>query len=353
MRKPKALVSGLLCMLSMLCLALPAFADGPVNSQQTMKEIRQNPDVIATGIFTYGNGDDQYGLIRKMYEGKSLEEYAGSYQAQDVADSLNLAMQNYQDGVQVTHKVYSEQEIAQDADKDKVELYYFPAKEANGKYAIILGGNIVFTSGEMREGVASAAQLHEQGYAVFVLRYRIWMDMSNNASMDDLGAAVKYITDRAEEFGVQTEDYAVFGFSSGGQLAALFGDKEIGYGKYGVPKPGALVLNYAILDLSIMKPVYHYLYDIGNFKWTYYWSNVLDVVNEDYPPVYIWRGENDTDLGSTDQYLEFEAILEELGVPHEMVIYANAPHAIGTGVGTDAEGWIPKAVAFWEQQTAA
>lgn len=349
----KVFLSSLLFLLAGLCLTLPAFADGPIDSQMTMKEIRQDPLVAATGIFTYGNGDDQYGLIRKMYEDKTLGGYAGSYQAEDIADGLNLAVHNYQNGVQVTYKVYSEQETAQNSDKDKVELYYFPAKEAGAKYAIVLGGNIVFTSGELREGVATAAQLHEMGYAVFVLRYRIWMDMGDNAPMDDLGAAVKYITDHAEEFGVQTEDYAIFGFSSGGQIAALFGDREIGYSRYDVPKPGALILNYAILDLSIMKPLYHYLYDIGNFKWTYYWSNVLDVVSKDYPPIYIWRGENDTNLGSMDQYREFEAILEELGVSYEMTVYANAPHAIGTGAGTDAEGWLQKAAAFWEQQTAA
>lgn len=354
MKKAKAFLSSLLLVIvGALCLTATAFADGPVDTQQTMKEIRENPLVAATGIFTYGNGDGEYALMRKLYENKTLEDYAGSYQAEDIAASLNLAIRNYQDGVQVTHKVYSAEQIEQDSDKDKVELYYFPAKEANAKYAIVLGGNIIFTSGELREGVATAAQLHDMGYAVFVLRYRIWMDMSDNAPMDDLGAALQYINAHADEFGVQTEDYAIFGFSSGGQLAALFGDEEIGYGKYGLPKPGALILNYAILDLSIMKPVYHYLYDIGNFKWTYYWSNVLDVVNEDYPPIYIWRGENDSDLGSTDQYEQFDAILDELGVPHEMTIYANAPHAIGTGVGTDAEGWLLKAAAFWEQYTAA
>ena len=33
--------------------------------------------------------------------------------------------------------------------------------------------------------------------------------------------------------------------------------------------------------------------------------------------------------------------------------YNNAPHKIGPGRGTDAEGWITEAVTFWENQTAA
>lgn len=352
MRKPKIFVRALFCVLSALCLTMPAFAEGPISSQQTMREIRQEPGIVSSGIFTYGNGDNELKWLERLFGNQTLEEYAGSYQAEDCAEGLNLAIRNDAAGRQVTYKVYSDAEIEQDASKENVELYYFPAEEENAKYVIAMGGNVFFTSGELREGVASAAQLHEQGYAVFVLRYRIWTDMGNNAPMDDLGAAVKFITDHADEFDVQAEDYAILGYSSGGQLATLFGDEEIGYGKYGVPKPGVLMLSYAILDLQIVKPVYHCLYDWGNDQWTYYWCNVLDVVNEDYPPIYVWRGEQDANLGSVEHYQKFDARLDELGVTHKMVIYKNAPHAIGTGVGTDAEGWLYDAVAFWEEQTA-
>lgn len=61
--------------------------------------------------------------------------------------------------------------------------------------------------------MASAAQLHDMGYGVFVLRYRIWMDMGDNAPLEDLARAVEYITAHAEELGVQPEDYALVGFS--------------------------------------------------------------------------------------------------------------------------------------------
>lgn len=38
-------------------------------------------------------------------------------------------------------------------------------------------------------------------------------------------------------------------------------------------------------------------------------------------------------------------------VPHKQVVYNDAPHGIGLGRGTDAEGWLNDAVAFWEAQT--
>ena len=69
-------------------------------------------------------------------------------------------------------------------------------------------------------------KLHKEGYAVFVLRYSIWLDLSDNAPLQDLGNAVRYITDHAQEFDVQPEKYAIVGYSSGGHLAGLFGSEK-------------------------------------------------------------------------------------------------------------------------------
>ena len=222
------------------------------------------------------------------------------------------------------------------------------------KFAVVLGGNIAFTSGELREGMASAAQLHDMGYGVFVLRYRIWMDMGDNAPLEDLARAVEYITAHAEELGVQPEDYALVGFSSGGQVAGVFANSKRGYGRYHVAKPGVLLLGYSVSDTSVMKPVYHTLYDIGTCGWRYYWTSLDKAVEEGYPPVYFWRGNDDSMLGPAwmpGQYNDFEKALQACNVPYKRVTYQHAPHAIGTGNGTDAEGWMTQAAAFWEAHT--
>ena len=46
-----------------------------------------------------------------------------------------------------------------------------------------------------------------------------------------------------------------------------------------------------------------------------------------------------------------ERALQQSNVTHLYRVYDNAPHAIGAGKGTDAEGWLNDAVAFWEAQT--
>ena len=39
------------------------------------------------------------------------------------------------------------------------------------------------------------------------------------------------------------------------------------------------------------------------------------------------------------------------GVPHEEKVYEDAGHGIGIGLGTEAEGWLNAAVAFWKKVT--
>ena len=346
--------------LLLVLLALPAaaaeYGQADITADMTMKEIRANPSIAGCGISTYGDGDADSMTLRKLFENKTLRSYVGVCQAEDCAKGLNMAIENYNAGLQVTYQVYNPEEIAADASLGAVQLYYFPAEVPNARYAIVLGGNVAMTSGELREGVATVPQLHELGYTVFVLRHSIWLDLSDNGPLQDLGNAVRYITDHAQEFDVQTENYAVIGYSSGGHLAGLFAsDQAFGYQTYGVPKPGALFLGYAINNFSEVKPVYHAVMDPGVWDWRYYWSTIAGVVTDDYPPVYFWYGKNDLVLplmGAWAQGPALQKALDAHNVPYEMHVYQNAGHAVGTGHYTDADGWLADAAAFWEQHTA-
>lgn len=45
-----------------------------------------------------------------------------------------------------------------------------------------------------------------------------------------------------------------------------------------------------------------------------------------------------------------EKALARNHVTHIYHVYDDAPHAVAAGKGTDAEGWLNEAVAFWEEQ---
>mgnify|MGYP002249759555 CR=1 FL=1 len=62
----------------------------------------------------------------------------------------------------------------------------------------------------------------------------------------------------ADQFGVQRENYALMGFSSGGHIVGLIGsdNEKFGYKAFGLPQPAALLLGYPIQRFFEVKPLY-------------------------------------------------------------------------------------------------
>jgi len=205
------------CGCLLLSAALPVSAEylePDITAEMTMKEVRSDPGIVRSGITTYSHSDANSTVLRKIYENQTLGEYAGSEKIEDTVKSLNMAIDNGNKGIQVTWQLYSEEEIAENPALGMVQLFYFPAEEPNAKYVLAIGGNADITTGELGEAVTSAVSLHEKGYTVFALRYRTFMDASEDASMKDAMRALKFIDEHAEQFSVQREDYALMGFSS-------------------------------------------------------------------------------------------------------------------------------------------
>ena len=231
MKKRTKLAAALCCLGLMMTLALPAFAAGTITTETTMGEIRSDPGVQGAGIWTNSKFRDIKPLQTYYYNKQTLAEFVGSENAEASAAGLNLAVENYEAGRQVTYKLYSDEEIAADPTKEVAELNYFPAKTPNAKYALVLSGNISTRTAELKECISTAYELHEKGYAVFTMRYRVFQNASDNAPLDDIGRAVQFITEHAKVFDVQTENYALLGYSSGGHLLGLFCGRELGYQK--------------------------------------------------------------------------------------------------------------------------
>ena len=99
--------------------------------------------------------------------------------------------------------------------------------------------------------------------------------------------------------------------------------------------------------------VYNILLDPGVCKQRYYKMTLSDYITPDYPPTYHWYGKNDMTLMTmcwSAQGPVLEKALARNHVTHIYHVYDDAPHAVAAGKGTDAEGWLNEAVAFWEEQ---
>lgn len=213
------------CIGLLLVIALPVSATEygapEITPKTTMKQLRENPSIKGSGLYTYVYiWERDCDLLRHSKDNDTMEQVIGTESVNSCVAGMNYLIETYNAGTQITYKLFSPEEIAQDASRDRAELYYFPAEQPGAKYAVVLSGNALFYSGEMRGGVSTAWELHQQGYAVFALRYRIGLDATDNAPLEDLGRAIQFITANAQQFGVQTEDYALVGYSSQASLAA-------------------------------------------------------------------------------------------------------------------------------------
>ena len=180
----------LLAALALLAvLALPAFAEGEkgeanITPQTTMKELRENPSIKGSGLYTYVYvWERDCGFLQNSKDNDTLQQVIGKQSVNSCVAGMNFIIETYNAGTQITYKLFTPEEIAQDKSRDHVELYYFPAEQPNAKYAVVLSGNALFYSGEMRGGVSTAWELHQRGYAVFALRYRIGKEAKDNAPL--------------------------------------------------------------------------------------------------------------------------------------------------------------------------
>lgn len=102
-----------LCALGMLaCLSLSAFAaelgEPNITEQTTMKELRENPSIKGSGFYTYCN---EWIEGSTKYDDTPIKGYVSWAASEDAAEGMNLVIENYNKGVQVTWQVYTPEEI--------------------------------------------------------------------------------------------------------------------------------------------------------------------------------------------------------------------------------------------------
>jgi len=97
------------------------------------------------------------------------------------------------------------------------------------------------------EGLPFAKALNRMGVSAVVVYYRVRERAGFPAPQDDLARAVRQVLANAEAWNLDAAHYSVWGSSAGGHLVGTFGCENIGYRKYGLPKPDTLVLIYPVI----------------------------------------------------------------------------------------------------------
>lgn len=220
-------------------------------------------------------------------------------------------------GSQIFFDIYTEEEKAQDPKKENTGLFFFRG-EPGGKTAICsAGGGFVYV-GAMQDSFPHALELSKNGYNAFALIYR----PGAQTACEDLARAIAFLHNHAEELEIDMADYSLWGSSAGARMAAWLGSYGTqSFGEQEYPRPAAVIMQYT----------------------------GLSEVTGNEPPTYNCVGTRD---GIASYRIMEDRIsrIKEQGTDAEIQVFEGLPHGFGLGEGTTAEGWINRAIAFWERK---
>lgn len=165
--------------------------------------------------------------------------------------------------------------------------------------------------------IDEALELSQMGYNGFALIYRPGAD----TACQDLARAIAFLHENAEELQIDMTDYSLWGGSAGARMAAWLGSYgTAAFGENEYPAPAAVIMQY---------------------------TGLSDVTGNE-PPTYACVGTSD----GIASYRSMEGYISRIqanGTDAEIEVFDGLRHGFGLGEGTVAEGWIDRAVSFWER----
>jgi acetyl esterase/lipase len=247
-----------------------------------------------------------------------LLPYHSAIDTGTVLGGLNRMIDDVAAGNQVFYDIYSEADRREDPTKEKTGLFFFRGRPG-APFAIVSPGGGFAYVGSVHEGFPYAIEINQQGYNVFVLKYRV--GQGGRVATEDLAAAVSFVFRNSETLDVATDGYSLWGSSAGARMAASIGSHGVAaFGGDALPKPAAVVMAYtAHSDHS-----------------------------DSEPPTFAVVGSDDG-IAPPSSMERRIAELKRLGTQVEYQKLPSVGHGFGTGTGTSAEGWITEATRFWER----
>lgn len=236
-------------------------------------------------------------------------------------------------------------------DESKSEyLFHFPGRDGAKCVVVVPGGGYASVC-SLWEGFPVAARLNELGYHAVVANYRTGKEAHFPNPHDDLAAAIRFMLDHAKEWKLDASGYALMGFSAGGHLAGSFATSAVGYAKYNLPKPACMMLSYPVVTMGEQthRDSRRNLLgkeNVSNAELIARYS-IERQVTPDYPKTFLWQCERDNVVPFENAKL-LKSAFDRCGVRYAFESFQSNAHGWGLAKGQPADGWLDRAVAFWE-----
>ncbi len=232
---------------------------------------------------------------------------------------VNYMKDRVTDGEQIFYDIYSEEEKEADPAKEDTGLFFFRG-DPGAKTAIVNAGGGFMYVAAMHDSFPQALELAKNGYNAFALIYRPGAD----TACEDLARAIAYLHEHAQELQIDMTDYSLWGGSAGARMAAWLGSYGTAYfGEEEYPAPAAVIMQYT----------------------------GLSSVTEQEPPTYACVGTSDY-IASYESMEQYISRLRRNGTNAEIEVFTGLSHGFGLGEGTVADGWINRAMDFWQQNSS-
>lgn len=219
-------------------------------------------------------------------------------------------------GEQIFYDIYSDEEKAEDPSKEDTGLFFFRGKKG-AKTAVVNAGGGFYYVAAMHDSFPHALELSKRGYNAFALIYR----PGAQTACEELARAIGFLHEHEEELEIDMADYSLWGGSAGARMAAWLGSYgTAAFGERAYPAPGAVIMQY---------------------------TGLSEVTGME-PPTYACVGTSDgiASYRSMEDYIQQ---IRENGTDGQIEVFQGLRHGFGLGEGTVAEGWLDRAVKFWEE----
>lgn len=238
----------------------------------------------------------------------------------DCAYGMQALSDEVKEGNTAYYYAYSEEERAKAPSLNSVGLYVLRSESAEKRpYVAMIAGGGFKAICTLWESLPVVASFQEMGYTGFCLTHRtgtIGEDITHEMIAQDIAACIRFITEHAEEFNVETDNYLVGGFSAGGWAATTWANESTGYKRFELPKPAAACLIYGVNSDHLDS------YSLPTFS------------------------RYCTGDGNQDRFTALESSLTQKEIPTDFK-EVDAKHGFGLGNDSEAEGWTQEAEAFW------
>lgn len=335
--KTRLLAAALLTLLLTACqsqVSQPRSAEAQNAGVMTEADRGEESD-IAAGAYTADTAISQviadpvfgdYGRLmfpanEGYYSGDTLGELALTWYShidpEKTVEITNYFRERAAAGETIFYDIYTEEEKAEDPRKADTGLFFFRGN-AGERFAVCNAGGGFAYVGAMQDSFPHALELSKMGYNSFALIYR----PGAQTACEDLARALSFIFEHADELQVDTSDYSLWGGSAGGRMAAWVGSYGMAaFGEKDLPRPAAVIMQYT----------------------------GYNEYSENDPPTYACVGDRDGIANWNTMKNRLDR-LAKLGIDTEFHVYSGLGHGFGLGTGTEAEGWIQDAAAFWSRQ---